>query len=220
MKTLVALVMTIAVAHAASPTPEQKCQKGRFSAAGKYAQCQDNAMAKFFARGDAGAMETALSKCRVKYTDTWAKLVKQAAGTGASCESTRFIDNGDTSVTDNLTGLQWNQKDELGGGNDKDATITWLNANYYYAGTNYISPFDWRLPTRAELQTILSEPFTCTTSPCIDPIFGPTAGDYYWTSSVDPIDPSLAWVVNFGTGNVGNASKTDTWHVRAVRGGL
>jgi hypothetical protein len=50
--------------------------------------------------------QAALSKCRVNYTSTWATLEKKAAGTGATCDSARFVDNGNGTVTDELTDLQ------------------------------------------------------------------------------------------------------------------
>lgn len=78
---------------------------------------------------------------------------------------------------------------------------------------------DWRLPTPAELETILLAPFPCGTSPCIDPVFGPTAANLYWSSTTHAGDPNLAWFVAFGNGGVGLADKNGFARVRAVRGG-
>jgi hypothetical protein len=85
---------------------------------------------------------------------------------------------------------------------------------------------DWRLPTPAELQTILSAPFPCG-SPCIDPIFGPIAWSggategqpYYWSSTTVDGSPGQVWIVAFGDGSVHNITKGTTGYVRAVRGG-
>ncbi len=203
------------------------CQKARHAAAAKYVQAQYKAMALYFGGGDAATLDAALSKCRVKYTDTWLKLHAKALGTGSTCDAERFVDNMDGTVTDNVTGLQWEQKVNGTGAHNVSTTTTWYGAvnilvsNFdSIGGPCFAFDCDWRLPTRAELQTILSEPFTCSTSPCIDAIFGPTTGDFYWTITADAVDPSLAWVVNFGSGLVGNASLTDHWSFRAVRGGL
>ena len=234
--TVAAVVMTVSVA-AAKPTAEQQCQKGRHDAAAKYAQCEYKTMSSFFAGGDPGKMATALSNCRVKYTATYPKLRNKAAGTGSTCDTDRFVANADGTVTDNLTDLTWEKKTNDATIHGRDNTGNWLTASDdFLSGTAsprglnefqpdfsvcFAFPCNWRLPTRAELQTILSEPFPCTTSPCIDPIFGPTAANYYWTSTEDAVDPSFAWVVNFGSGQVGNALKTDNvWSYRAVRGGL
>ena len=71
-----------------------------------------------------------------------------------------------------------------------------------------------------ELQTVLLAPFPCGTSPCIDPIFGPTAADDYWSSTTDITFPDTAWGVDFNVGVASSASKDSFRRVRAVRGGL
>src|SRR5262245_36644002 len=78
----------------------------------------------------------------------------------------------------------------------------WLNQ---LNAANFPGHNDWRLPSELgcngpgvwgppgytcgssdphELETILLEPYGCGTSPCIDPIFGPTASNRYWSSSL------------------------------------
>jgi hypothetical protein len=80
---------------------------------------------------------------------------------------------------------------------------------------------DWRLPTLAELQTILLDPYPCGTNPCIAPVFGPTAGGGHWSSTSYSILPDSAGGVSFSGGAVGWARKsTIPAYVRAVRGGL
>jgi hypothetical protein len=91
---------------------------------------------------------------------------------------------------------------------------------------------DWRLPTSAglvplptgndpELESILTALYpNCTSSPCIDPIFGPTAAAYHWFASSYLANPSLAWEVNFANGYMSGALiKNMSNCVRAVRGG-
>ena len=61
--------------------------------------------------------------------------------------NTRFIDNGDATVTDLKTGLMWATRDN--GGN-----IYWKKAGMYclnYSGGGHT---DWRLPTREELASL------------------------------------------------------------------
>ncbi len=86
---------------------------------------------------------------------------------------------------------------------------------------------DWRLPSSAgspagtsgeaaELESIVD----CSGgAPCVDPIFGPTASNDYWSSS--PVANSLhtVWVVSFDNGHVGANGKISINHARAVRGG-
>lgn len=156
----------------------------------------------------------------------------------------RFIDNGDGTVTDAQTGLMWEQKTDDGSIHDKDDTYDWatsgvppngdafqvflseLNFAESADGTTSTGCFagycDWRLPTVEELQTILVEPHPCSTSPCIDPIFGPTQAVDYWsrTSLAGGIPELLnAWVVGFGDGSVGTIAKSGFACVRAVRTG-
>jgi hypothetical protein len=80
---------------------------------------------------------------------------------------------------------------------------------------------DWRIPTIAELNTIIetSAPGCTTGSPCIDPAFGPTQASNYWSSSSWAGDPNGAWFVNFFNGNVSLLNKTDGIYARAVRSG-
>jgi len=78
---------------------------------------------------------------------------------------------------------------------------------------------DWRIPTIAELQTILLAPFPCGPSLCIDPIFGPTWATGYWSSTTDASGPLDAWLVGFQFGHVFDNNKDNNRVVRAVRGG-
>ena len=66
-----------------------------------------------------------------------------------------------------------------------------------------------------ELQTIGD----CSFSPCIDPVFGPTAASLYWSSTTGADDPSLAWIVTFANEGVGVVNKRSFYRVRAVPGG-
>lgn len=227
----------LAVVSAASAfTAEEICQKGRYDAASKYKQCHDKALGKVFLTNDPAALQPTLSKCRVKYADAWLKLQRRAIGTGSTCDNQRFVDNGDGTVTDNLTGLDWEQTTDDSKITDKDVILSWNAArSFFLAGNaafsslnNSFDPIhdcladqcDWRLPTVAELQTILSEPYPCVTSPCAAPILGPTKANEYWTATTLADNASYAWSVSFVTGDVLYLDKTVSKSVRAVRGGL
>jgi hypothetical protein len=154
----------------------------------------------------------------------------------------RFVDNGDGTVTDVETGLMWEKKDDFGGIHDKDNFYTWsatgtapdgtafttflgtLNNGTSADGTANSGCFaghcDWRLPTSAELQTILLAPFPCGTNPCIDSVFGPTQSNSYWSATTFADFPDYAWFVKFDRGSVINDLKHFGFYVRAVRGGL
>lgn len=235
-----AVILGAGMAQAkAKATAEQKCQAERAKAAGTYASCQQQAQAKLQTTGfDFTKFEAAASKCRVKYAGTWAKLQAKAGLKGSSCAAARFVANGDGTVTDNLTGLVWEQKanlddtPNLADRHDADNVYTWCvdgnsDFNCDNAGaadgtayTDFLRSLnseclggqcDWRLPTRDELQTILADPFSgsaCPTPSCIDATFGPTQAGFYWSATSQASTPANTWYVTFLGGSVGGISKT------------
>lgn len=220
----------------AAATPEQSCQAGRYRAAARYSACQQMALSKYFGTGDWPKYQSAAGKCQTKYAAVWPKL--RAKTPGSTCDAERFVGNG-TTVTDNLTGLQWEMKQNLDAvqnlsdPHDADNDYTWsasppaatgtvfttflptLNGGVCFAGQ-----CDWRLPTTQELQTILLAPRPCGTSPCIDPVFGPTAAKGHWSATSDVEFPDLAWDPFFGNGTIHFYDKTFSSAARAVRAGL
>ena len=79
---------------------------------------------------------------------------------------------------------------------------------------------DWRVPTFAELLTLLTQPFgKCPVGPCIDPIFGPTSPDGAYVSSTTGTGPSQVLAMQFSDGAVVSVQKALSWFVRAVRDG-
>ncbi|MCC6765214.1 MAG: DUF1566 domain-containing protein [Deltaproteobacteria bacterium] len=234
-----AIVLILSVASAsialAAGDPEAACQKGRVSAAARFAACEQKAASVVVATGDHDKLSAAVGKCRVKYQAAWAKLWTQALGTGSSCDTDRFVEVAGTTVVDNLTGLQWEMKTDDGGVHDKDDFYDWSATSMtspaadgavfttFLATLNggcFAGQCDWRLPTRGELETILSQGYPCAENPCIPPGFGPTNGSLYWASTNVPGLPRFAWTVHFGTGYVFYNYTHQTSMVRAVRGGL
>jgi len=232
----IAVVSSIGTTEAPAALTAQGCLAAKLKAAGNFRKCRDGEQAKIL-QGKPGDVV----KCMTKFQNAIAKLDEKASDAAIAC---RYGDNGDGTVTDYDTQLQWEKKDGVGGGanaanpHDVDNRYSWstvlgttgtgfldqLNGESS-TGTNATGCFaghcDWRLPTVVELQALLLEPNPCGTSPCIDPIFGPTDTWFYWSSTTRaPVFPSDGWVVYFVTGTLNLSAKSVNNSVRAVRGGL
>ncbi len=225
---VVGIVLSTASATPAAFTTE-KCLAGKAKAWGRLRQCQRTEDAKRLQ-----AKRFDLAKCQAKLDDQLVRSTAKAAKSGVAC---RFGDNGDGTVVDYDTGLQWEQKRGVFGGlclvadthcvND---TYNWNEAREFVAGASddgstltncFAGHCDWRLPRITELQTILLEANPCGTSPCIDPTFGATAQGGYWSSTTFQAVPANAWAVFFQNGGVSVNGKTGSaLYLRAVRGGL
>ena len=222
-------------------SPDAACLKGRLDAAARYASCHQSALSRFWgslqADADFTALEVRLGKCRVKYAAVWPKLQARAAGTGVTRDHARLQPNGDGTVTDRLTGLNWEQKTDDASVHDKDnayafsangagladgTAFTGFLGTLNATGSCFAGDCDWRLPTLAELQTtLLPDPYPCSTSPCIDQAsFGPSTSSNYLTMTADHSDGSFTWNVRFLEGHVFSNFDASPAFVRAVRGGL
>lgn len=219
----------------AAGTPEQKCQQAKLKAQGKLKSC----LAKNAAGVVVGKLDEA-AECQTKFTTALAKADTKASDAGASC---RYMDNGDGTVSDLNTGLVWEKKTDDASIHDKDNSYTWSTGSPYPPNGTAFTTFlyglnggtssdgsatsgcftghcDWRLPTIEELRGILLSAYPCGTNPCIDPAFGPTQSDFYWSATTYAGFPDDAWFVDFDDGNVSNDGKPTDYYARAVRGGL
>ena len=177
-------------------------------------------------------------KCQTQFQEKLTKIDAKAAEATIEC---RYGDNGDQTVTDYDTGLMWEKKDgEVGGvcffapgvvSHCVNTNHDWFDAVIYVAGTSddrsttrtfLAGHSDWRLPTIEELRGIVdtSQSGCGSTSPCIDPIFGPTQVSHYWSAS-STSDGVHSWAVLFFNGRVDPAGKGQvSFGVRAVRSAL
>ncbi|WP_034640128.1 DUF1566 domain-containing protein [Desulfovibrio inopinatus] len=90
-----------------------------------------------------------------------------------------FVDNGNGTVTDQATGLMWQQ-------NDSGTTYNWEDSLAYCENLTLGGRSDWRLPNAKELQSIVdyTRSPTTTGTAAIDPIFSTTdIQSYYWTGT-------------------------------------
>jgi hypothetical protein len=120
-----------------------------------------------------------------------------------------YTDNGDGTVTDNLTGLMWQQTVPTG-------KYTWAQAVAYCPTLNLAGHSDWRLPSRIELVSIVD--FGVTSGATINATYFPsTPADWFWSSSPLAGSSSQAWYVHFAYGNTNFSVISDTSNVRCVR---
>ncbi|MCB1186881.1 DUF1566 domain-containing protein [bacterium] len=90
----------------------------------------------------------------------------------------QFTDNGDGTITDEATGLDWMQLDSgsFDAGPRGDGTLNWQEALAWAENLEYAGHSDWRLPNAKELQSIVdySRSPATTASAAIDPLFEST----------------------------------------------
>lgn len=220
-------------------TAAQRCERAVLSAAAKYWSCMFRARATATMTGAAPDPR----QCEDPYGK---RLLTVHARYGTACPkniwtggSQRFVDRGDDTVFDVATGLQWEKKRNLDGKRDPadphdgDNVYSWTQktkggtAADGTAFTSFIAALnrepcfanhcDWRLPSFAELRTILVSREPCAVKPCIDPIFGPTAPSFYWSGEESSYHPVRAWYVFFLTGKASTSPKPSANPARAVR---
>jgi tRNA A-37 threonylcarbamoyl transferase component Bud32 len=120
-----------------------------------------------------------------------------------------FTDNGDGTISDSLTGLQWQ------GAVDANK-YEWSEAKTYCDSLNLVSKQDWRLPTQFELETLLD--FAKTSPPAIAaPLVAGTPGGSFWSATSYQGGSSAAWVVEFDYGYSDFNGVASTDRVRCVR---
>jgi len=122
-------------------------------------------------------------------------------------EPVRFEDNGDATITDRLTGLQWQKETQI--------AKKWEDAIFACETMTTAGFQDWRLPTRKELRSLIDYQ---ASNPAIDTQYFPdTHSDYYWSSTVFSF--SNAWAINFEMGADVIYDFNERHAFRAVRSG-
>jgi len=116
-------------------------------------------------------------------------------------------------VTDNITGLIWQDNEEA-----KTVTKNWEDAKSYCADLSLGGDSDWRLPTIVELQSIVVDG---KVNPSIDTtkFVNYTTSYDYWSSTTYASYTNLAWLVSFYYGYTSYSNKSYGNSVRCVRAG-
>ena len=125
-----------------------------------------------------------------------------------------LYDNGNGTVTDNNTGLMWQQ-------DDAPLLMDWEFAIFYCDELSLGGYSNWRLPNIKELVSLTDDTLY---NPAIDTNFFPNIvldeyGDaYYWSSTTRPTGGPRALTVNFGDGESHSSNKENSLRGRCVRG--
>ena len=116
-------------------------------------------------------------------------------------------------VRDNNTGLVWEQSPQAG-------TDTWNSARFTCANKTVGGQKGWRLPSFPELASLVDPSVSPgPTLPAGHPFTGVLSAGY-WSAATDAENPTNAWVVHFGFGDVDDSNKTDGFQVWCVGGGM
>lgn len=146
---------------------------------------------------------------------------------GVAWPNPRFTDNGNGTVTDNLTGLIWLKNASCGGTKDWVNALTFANSLYDgWTGdgsggdcglSDDSTAGDWRLPNVGEQHSLIDYGMHSPALPSDHPFTG--VQNFYWMSTTIVWNTSYAWRVFLNEGVVYHDHKLSTHYVWPVRGG-
>jgi uncharacterized repeat protein (TIGR02543 family) len=163
-------------------------------------------------------------------TTSYAARDDGALTPGVPWPAPRFIDSGNGTVTDNLTGLIWLKNadctETVGGVVKTGGLLTWADAlswsNSLADGSCNLADgsnaADWRLPGRRELESVVDMSKNGPALPAGHP-FSNVMSSYYWTATTFSDNTGYAWGVYLGDSYADGNVKSSRFHVWPVRGG-
>jgi hypothetical protein len=120
----------------------------------------------------------------------------------------QFSDNGNGTVTDNLTGLVWVKAVHTD-------TISWEDALVYAESLSFAGQTDWRLPNIKELQSICQQTIS---NPTISNSFFSVGVKKIWSSTTLPNQTTKSWFLDSREGIATYDIKANKHSVLCVRG--
>jgi Protein of unknown function (DUF1566) len=132
----------------------------------------------------------------------------QSDATAGAPNLVSYTDNGDGTVTDNITKLMWQHAVPA-------STYTWAGAKALCPTLNLAGHNDWRLPSIIELASIVD---LGQSNPSINgTYFSAPPGSFFWSSSPLAGSSSNAWIVDFSSGGLLSSDMSTPCNVRCVR---
>jgi len=226
------------------------CDGGLATCDGDLTTCDGDLMT---CEGDLAVSEADLSTCEGDLSDCYASTSRiprtgqttctNDAGTVIACagsgrdgeyqagDAPSFTDNGNGTITDNITGLMWEKLSDDGSIHDKDLQFAGLTAAIGKAttlnGANFAGHNDWRVPNLRELASLPNYEYY---NMAIPPIFHTgcvggctvltcscTKSNIYFTSTNYQGYQPACWKINMTDGDIYAGDKVDTHYVRLVR---
>ncbi len=130
---------------------------------------------------------------------------------GAPLPLGEYIDNGNGTATDTITGLVWQTSGLF-------QERTWQNALAYCEGLSLANNNDWRLPNIRELESLVKLDRIATLSAIDVWTFTVNETVTYWSSSTSELEPDNAHTITFRNGELISWDKNNTGDVLCVRG--
>ena len=141
---------------------------------------------------------------------------------GVAWPAPRFMDNGDGTITDNLTGLMWLKSGNCFGINTWQGAldaVADLNANpgSYTCGGHAATYNDWVLPNVNELESLINAEVPDSAIWLNGKGFVNVQSYNYWSSTTNASYIGHGWVVGMKYGSVNRLVKSEDYHVWPVR---
>ncbi len=123
----------------------------------------------------------------------------------------RFTDNGDGTITDNITGLIWAKEASTPTvGSCTGGKMTWGDAHKYIECLNnvkYLNHSDWKLPSKDQLMSLINGAGDIPFSWLNAQGFSGVQQSWYWSSTTGASHTDSAWYVDMVSGFVDYGSK-------------
>ncbi|OGU06022.1 MAG: hypothetical protein A2075_22625 [Geobacteraceae bacterium GWC2_58_44] len=154
--------------------------------------------------------DTGQTICYSGATSTPAPCVGTGQDAAYSSSSMDYIDHGNGTVTDNVTGLMWQKND--------DGTQKSLAQAVAYCGSlNLGGATGWRLPSKQEQLSLVDYSLSFP-GPMLNTTYFPGGHPSFASSDLSVTNPGVMWGVNYSDGHVNGFGVNGGSYVRCVNG--